>query len=165
MKSSFITLRPFHSEDMDQILDILTSERINKTYMLPDFTNREDAIPLFQRLVDLSANKNRFVRCIVLDGTAVGIVNETDIQNKTVELGYAIHPGYQNQGIMTKALRMAMDELFACGYREVICGAFSHNKASIRVMEKCGMIPTKKTETIPYRGKEHSCVYYAMRAE
>ena len=61
---------------------------------------------------------------------------------------------------MTRALKLAITELFSLGYREVITGAFDENGASIRVMEKAGMVKLDKIDEIDYRGKLHKCVYY-----
>ena len=46
----------------------------------------------------------------------------------------------------------------------VRCGAFSENTASIRVMEKAGMVREDFTEDIEYRGIMHHCVYYSINA-
>ena len=157
-----VFLRPILPEDREQMLDILTSDRVNRTYMLPDYENREDAIPLFLRLMELSNNETRFVRCISLDGKAIGFMNDVVIQGKIIELGYVIHPDYQNRGFMTAALKAAIAELAELGYRELITGAFSENTPSIRVMEKCGMVRQETTEEIPYRGQTHHCIYYSL---
>lgn len=155
-----IKLRPFRSEDRERILDILTSHRVNRTYMLPDYEKREDALPLFCRLTELSNDPARFVRCIVREDDAVGFLNDVKIRDGCIELGYVIHPDYHNRGYMTQALALAILELQNAGYRKVICGAFEENRASQRVMEKCGMERTEQTDEIDYRGKLHQCVYY-----
>lgn len=155
-----ITLRFFRQEDQSRILDILTDRTVNRTYMLPDFETKEDAIPLFNRLMLLSNDSHRFVRCIAADDIAIGFLNDVEIKNSTIELGYVIHPDSQGHGYMTAALRLAIHELFKLGYQEVICGAFEENKASQRVMEKAGMLPMTKTDDIEYRGFCHRCVYY-----
>ena len=46
----------------------------------------------------------------------------------------------------------------------VRCGAFPENTASIRVMEKAGMVREDFTEDIEYRGIMHHCVYYSIKA-
>ena len=38
-----VSLRPIVPEDRERMLDILTSDKVNKTYMLPDFETKEDA--------------------------------------------------------------------------------------------------------------------------
>ena len=158
-----VSLRAIHPGDRDRMLDILTSNVVNQTYMLPDFENREDAIPLFERLMALSKDKDKYVRAIDLDGALIGFLNHTEIQNNSIELGYIIHPHFRHRGYMTQALRLAISELFSIGYREILTGAFACNTASIRVMEKCRMEHLQRSETIEYRGRVHECIYYAIR--
>lgn len=158
-----VFLREILPEDRERMLDILTSGKVNKTYMLPDYLHREDATPLFLRLMDMSQDTKKYVRAIANESGLIGFLNHTDIQGKEIELGYVIHPDFQGKGYMTEALQLAIQELFDLGYEEVITGAFSANAASIRVMEKCGMIRLAKTDAIEYRGTTHTCVYYSRK--
>ena len=165
MEQNKITLRPFRPEDQETILEIVTSNKVNPTYMLPDFEKMEDAIPLFNRLMTLSQDSNRFVRCIALDDSPVGYLNDVEVKDGCMELGYVIHPEHHNRGYMTQALKLAISQVFQRQFTSVICGAFEHNKASQRVMEKAGMQLIGKTEDIEYRGKTHLCVFYEIRNE
>lgn len=160
-----VFLRPILPEDRERMLDILTSPKVNKTYMLPDYEQREDAAPLFLRLMEMCQDSSKYVRGIATGDGLVGFLNHTDIQGKEIELGYVIHPDFHGNGYMTEALKLAMEELFAMGYDEIITGAFSTNAASIRVMEKCGMERLAKTDEIEYRGLTHTCVYYRKKQE
>ena len=155
-----VFLREILPEDRERVLDILTSDKVNKTYMLLDYEKRQDALLLFIRLMDMSKEESKYVRAIATEAGLVGFLNHTDIQDKEIELGYVIHPEYHGRGYMTRALQLAMAELFSLGYEEILTGAFSSNLASIRVMEKCGMIRLSKTDEIEYRGTVHTCVYY-----
>ena len=158
-----LTLRTFRIEDQQRVLDMLTDTAVNQTYMLPDFEKKEDALPLFHRLRALSLDGSHFVRCIALNDKAIGFLNDVEIRDGSIELGYVIHPDSQGQGHMTNALKTAISELFESGYSMVICGAFEHNTASMRVMEKSGMCRIEKQDQIEYRGKTHNCVYYMKR--
>ena len=158
-----VSLRPFREEDRDIILDILTDETVKKTYMVPDYPYREDASPLFRRLFELSMQTDRYVRCIRINDAPAGFLNDVEITGKQIELGYVIHPAHQGRGYMTKALNIAISELFQRGFTEVITGAFEENRASLRVMEKCGMRKLEKTDEIAYRGRTHRCIYYSRR--
>ena len=160
-----VFLRSVLPEDRERMLDILTSEKVNKTYMIPDFPEREAAVPLFQRLMDMSQSGSKYVRAIDLDGGLIGFVNQVDLEDQTIELGYVIHPDFHGMGYMTDALKLAIEEMFEKGYTQVITGAFSSNLASIRVMEKCGMTKLDKTDEIEYRGVTHTCVYYRKLQE
>ena len=160
-----LMLRPFCPEDRPRMLQILTDGTVKQTYMLPDFDKKEDAIPLFEKLMGLSVNETRFVRCIALEGLVIGFLNDVEIRDGSIELGYVIHPDAQGKGFMTAALKTAIGELFEKGFQTVVCGAFEENKASLRVMEKAGMKPIDLTEIIEYRGKEHRCLYRAISKE
>ena len=165
MEQKLLKLRPFLPADQTRILETVTSTKVNQTYMLPDFERIEDAIPLFERLSKLSHDHSRFVRCIDVDGQAIGFLNDVEIKDGSIELGYVIHPGYHNRGYMTGALRLAIKDLFDRGYKAVVCGAFEGNNASLRVMEKAGMTPIEKVDIITYRGKDHRCFYRQIRNE
>ena len=156
-----VSLRPILQSDLERMLDILTSEKVNKTYMLPDFKQRQDATPLFERLMNMSQGQEKFVRAIDLEGSLIGFMNQVEVENSTIELGYVIHPEFHGKGYMPQALQLAFEELFRLGYEEVITGTFSTNTASIRVMEKCGMTKLSKTDEIEYREITHTCVYYS----
>ena len=160
-----VFLRQLQPEDQERMLDILTSDRVNKTYMLPDFAHREDALPLFQRLMNMSQGSETFVRAIALEDGLIGFMNQVEAENGSIELGYVIHPDFHGRGYMTQALKLGFEMLFNLGYQEVITGAFSTNAASIRVMEKCGMTKLTKTDQIDFRGKTHTCVYYSKTQE
>ena len=156
-------LRIFSAEDAAIMLDILTNTQVNRTYMLPDFETREDALPLFRRLMARSQDEAHFVRGIFADGTLVGFLNDVEIADGVIELGYVIHPQYWNRGYATGALKIAIADLFSLGFREVVCGAFEGNDASLRVMEKAGMRPLEKIDEIDYRGHTYRCFYRSIR--
>ena len=163
IRTNRLIIKPFSEADAEYALDLLTDNRINRTYMLPDFAKREDALPLFRRLMNLSRDKSRFVRGIYRDGVLIGFLNDVEIQDHTMELGYVISPAHWGQGYMTEALRAVLSHLFVMGYAEVITGAFESNQASIRVMENSGMKRISKTADIEYRGYIHKCIFYSAR--
>lgn len=155
-------LRPLTEQDEAALLELLTDEKIKLTYMLPDFAAREDAIPLARKLMELSQDETRFLRGMEEKGTLVGFLNDVEIMDGTVELGYVVHPGHWNRGYATAALKLAIEALFQKGFREVVCGAFEENPASLRCMEKAGMRRIDKVDEIDYRGKVHRCLYCSI---
>lgn len=163
LEVGLIGLAPLSDRDVEQVISILTDDTVKKTYMLPDFPSRVEAEKLFFRLKELSRQEGRYVRGVYLGETLIGFLNDVEINGNSVELGWVIHPDYHNKGYATRAVKRAVEELFALGDAEVVAGAFAENPASIRVMEKCGMTLLDKTEEIEYRGVVHRCVYYAIR--
>lgn len=160
-----VLLRTIVPDDQERMLDILTSGQVNRTYMLPDFPRREEAVPLFSRLMEMCQDTGSYVRAIATEDGLVGFLNSTEIQGTTIELGYVIHPNFHGRGYMTEALQLAIEELFSQGYKEILTGAFSTNIPSIRVMEKSGLTKLGKTDEIRYRGATHTCVYYSKKQE
>ena len=157
-----LQIKPICLADKEAVLDLLTNETVGKTYMLPQYKSREEAEPLLRRLLSLSADEKRYVAGVYLNGRFIGMMNETEIQDGKIEMGYAFLPAYYNRGFATEAFQGAIDYLFTKGFHTVVAGAFSENKASLRVMEKCGMTRQDDTDEIPYRGVMHTCVYYAI---
>lgn len=148
--------------DISEGVQILQNEVVNKTYMLPDLTP-EAAENLYDRLCSLSMQKDHFIRGIYLENKLIGFLNDTEITDSQIELGWVVHPDHHNRGYAAEAAKMAISELFARGFTEVVAGAFEDNPASIRVMEKCGMSRLEKTEEIDYRGAVHHCIFYSIK--
>lgn len=158
-------LRAITENDKYRMLQILTDERVNRTYMLPDFEDEKAAVPLFRRLCELSREENRFVRGVFVENRLVGFLNDVEIEGTSIELGYVIHPDCWGRGYATLALKSAIGQLFAKGYHRVCAGAFEENSASLRVMEKAGMHRISKTDTVEYRGKIYNCFYCQIDRE
>ena len=157
-----LILRKIEQADLDNLIDIFLNEEVAKTFILPDFKNRDDALKLAQKFSDLSKNYDRFVYGVCLNNRLIGFVNDVFIGENTVELGYVIHPNYKNNGYATEVLRESVELIFKSGFKIVRCGAFQENIASMRVMEKCGMQKTDEEEQIEYRGENKNCKYYQI---
>ena len=155
-----LTLHAIAPKDENALIDLLTHPTVGKTYMLPEFTAREEARPLAQKITALSADDTRFVYGVFLSDRLIGMVNDVTTQDTYIELGYAYHPNYYNRGYATEVLIACIDTLLSLGYPAVRTGAFPENTASIRVMEKAGMTRLAETETVEYRGKTYHCVLF-----
>ena len=134
-----LTLRQIEQADFDNLIDIFLNEEVKKTYMIPDFKSREDALKLAERFSELSKNYDRFVYGVCLNNRLIGFVNDVFIGENTVELGYAIHPNFKNNGYATEVLTACIKLIFESGFEVLKTGAFEENLASLRVMQKCGM--------------------------
>ena len=160
-----LEIKPISAEDREAVLDLVTDKIVGKTYMLPEYQNRAEAEPLFQRLMKLSGDECRYVAGVYLDGAFIGMMNDVEVKDKQIEMGYAYLPAYYNRGYATEAFKGAIEYLLAHGFETVLAGAFSENLASLRVMEKCGMVKQEYTDDWEYRGVTHTCIYYAAKKE
>ena len=162
IKTQRLLLAPVTDKDRESVLDILLDEEVGKTYMVPEFSCREDAVRIFEVFKRISHEHDRLVYGVFLDGALIGLVNDVGISRSEVELGYVIATAHKNQGYATEVLEAAIKEAFDRGLSTVVTGAFEDNTASIRVMQKCGMSKLDKDEIIEYRGVSHRCIYYSI---
>ena len=108
-----LTLQAFRDEDLAAACMLLSSAEVAKTYMLPDFRSTDEAAGLFRRLKELSESEEHFVRGIYLHETLIGFLNDVEIEEDSIELGYVIAPAHWGNGCATEALAAAIDAL--CG--------------------------------------------------
>ena len=160
-----VSLRPVAEEDREMFVELLTDEVVGRTYMVPDNIDGPLAEKIFLRNLERAADPSRYVRGIWSGETAVGVIHDVVSENGTVELGWALISGHHGKGYCTEAVRLAIMELRDLGYKTVTAGAFIENPASLRVMEKNGMKPITFEEIIPYKGKDHLCVYRSLDLE
>ena len=163
LKTPRLSLGEIRDCDFDAMMTIFKSDVVKSTYMVPDLETREAEIKLFERLRDLSLREDRYVFGIFLDGKLIGLLNDTEICGKTIEVGYALHPDYHGRGFATEALGAVIPYLFAEGFDQILAGAFECNPASLRVMEKSGMKRSNLTASVEYRGVTHKCIYYSIK--
>lgn len=164
IKTKRLVLRAINDHDRDDLIELLKNEEIGKTFMVPDFKSREHEDRMFETFKRLSNSDERFVYGIYLEGKLIGFINDVDITDLSVEVGYVIHPSESGKGYMTEALGAAMIEIFDSGFSAVKASAFEGNTASMRVMEKCGMVLSGEEESVEYRGVTHKCICYIKKA-
>ena len=165
IRTDRLVLRAIREEDTEDLLALLCDERVSRTFMLPEFPDREAALKLARRYCLLSEDPARFVMGICKDGGLIGIVNEVDKSETAMEIGYVIQPDLWNRGYATEMLKAVIPALFARGYDTVRAGFFEENRASARVMEKAGMHRTDQVDTVEYRGKSHRCLYCEIKKD
>lgn len=162
LQTQRLVLKAFDECDRQAMLDIFFNNEVKKTYMIPDFSSAEQAGVLFEKLMHFSRSEDHFVYGIYLHDTLIGFVNDCEIKDDSIELGYVIAPAYQNRGYATEAVRACIDELFRMGFGHITAGYFQQNTASCRVMQKCGMHKLDLEEDIEYKGTFHHCLYYGI---
>jgi len=86
------------------------------------------------------------------DGTYIGYVQAIPFENNTWEIGYHIGGDYTGQGYATEAVTAFLPVLLPqLGIHQITGICLTDNKASIKVMERCGF--TKEFEGIgSYQG-------------
>lgn len=161
IKTSRLEIKPYKESDRMGMIELLTNNEIKKTYMIPDFQTEEELTGMVKKLQEFSLSEDHFERGIYADDNLIGFVNDVEIGNDIIELGYVIHPVFHNNGYATEMLKSVIDELLHGKFSTVVAGAFVDNSASIRVMQKCGMVKIEKEDDVVYQGVKRHCVYFA----
>lgn len=156
-----LELKALREKDHDRMIYLLTCQDIKKTYMLPDFESKKEVSTFFRKIKEISLDDCLYFVGIFFHDQVIGFMNEVERKDRCIELGYVIDPVFQNKGFASEALNGMIHKMFDLGFKEVVCGAFDDNDASIRVMEKCGMVKMNRFDEIEYQGKFHHCVYYS----
>ncbi|MGM9590932.1 MAG: GNAT family N-acetyltransferase [Faecousia sp.] len=159
-----LTLRPYSEQDLEQLTALLTNREITKTFMVPDFVTREQAMKLAKKLISFSRLEDtmHLEYGIYLNHRLIGFVNDCGMEDREIEIGYVIHPDHQGHGYGTEAVKAVIEELREMGFQKVKAGFFMENTASRRVMEKCGMKQIDFYDEQEYQGALHKCLYYEI---
>ena len=159
LQTARLVLKPLEEKDRESMIHMAEDGQIKKTYMFQDFADRAQKDAFYDRLLALCASEKRVIFGIYLQDRLIGMLNETETDGESIELGYFIDSEYWNHGYASEALTAAIDELFQRGFKRVCAGYFEGNEASRRVMEKSGMKLTDKEAVINYRGVDHRCLF------
>lgn len=138
-----VVLRELLNDDLEKLAEYANNKKvsINLRDAFPNPYSLENAIN-FKKMVDSQHPKTFFA--IQYKENYVGNISlsiGTDVYRKSAEIGYFIGEPFWNKGITTKAVNIVTD----WGFRHldivrIYTGVFEFNKASQRVLEKCGFI-------------------------
>ena len=143
--------------DMAEAVHLNSLDEDNRRFM-PDevFETVEKAADTVSFLMGVYENGDGpLVYPILLkDGTYIGYVQAVPFDDGTWEVGYHIGQQYTRKGYATEAVKAFLPVILPQLGLQVIAGICqAENKASVKVMEKCGFI--KEFEGVgPYQGAE-----------
>lgn len=135
---------------------------------VPDevFETVEDATETVEFLIGVYENGNGPLVYPVLlkDGTYIGYVQAVPFDNGTWEVGYHIGGNYTKQGYATEAVTAFLPVIMKqIGITEIAGICLAENKASVKVMERCGF--NKLYEGMGnYQGQERMICRFSFKA-
>ena len=134
-----LLLRPFRSDDVDDVFAYATDPEWGRYLPLPDPYTRRSAEEFVASAI-LADPDTSPMWAIVHEGRASGGINLTTRGRDKVELGYSIARPLWGCGLTTEAARAVIDYGFEkLGLARIQASADTRNVASWRVMEKLGM--------------------------
>ena len=154
-----LILRPYRSDDLDSLLPILGDPESMRYYPHP--FSREECKAWIDRQLQRYQTDGFGLWAIEYhdDGVMIGDCGPT-VQivdgKREVELGWHIHPAYQNRGLATEAASKCRDYAFTeLGLRRLISLVRPENVPSCRVAEKIGMHVERDTRFGPDQWVHH----------
>lgn len=141
LSDGVVTLREFREEDAAIITQIANNAKIA--------SNLRDGFPYPYTIADArkfienaQSQHLQSLFAIEFEGNYVGNIGLTpgvDVYRKSAEIGYFIGEKYWGKGITTRAVKLIIHYGFHdLGLVRIDTGIFDDNKASMRVLEKCG---------------------------
>ena len=150
--------------DMAEAVHLNSLDEDNRRFV-PDevFETVEKAADTVGFLMDVYENGDGPLVYPVLlkDGTYIGYVQAVPFDDGTWEVGYHIGGNYTKNGYATEAVKAFLPVIMPkLGLFKIAGICLADNKASVKVMERCGFV--KEYEGIgPYQGEERRiCRYY-----
>ena len=145
--------------DMAEAVHLNSLDEDNRRFV-PDevFETVEDAADTVGFLMGVYENGDGPLVYPVLrkDGTYVGYVQAVPFDDGTWEVGYHIGIAYTKQGYATEAVRAFLPVIMPkIGITEITGICLADNKASVKVMERCGFEKLYEGPG-PYQGQERN---------
>ena len=165
LESARLRLRPPTPDDVGALMALAGEwEVVKYTARMPHPYTQADAETWIAAAHGPEAAHRPFAIELRARGTfigAIGFVAETD---GAPEIGYWLGRPYWDQGYATEALKTLIDHAFGTlGLDRLAARAVLANRASHRVLEKCGFVRGRETvELAPARGVRRPVVWYEL---
>ncbi|EOU1462995.1 GNAT family N-acetyltransferase [Clostridium perfringens] len=134
-------LRSFEEKDLMDFHEYCSQEGIGE---MAGWKHHSDLLNSEEALHNNIKNNNIFAIENKEDNKVIGhiSINEDseDGREDIKELGFVLNKNYHNRGIMTEVVYGILNYLFSNGIESVYACCFKNNKASKKLIEKCGFI-------------------------
>ena len=141
-----LRLRKLKSEDITFLMKSFPEKKLLKNIGLgkkPKDIKKKDEVSWIRKSIKAYKSKKPKVYnlLITLDGESIGAMgaHSIDFDNKSLEIGYWLAKEYRGKGIMTKAIRLFLKEIYKkFNPVRIVAYTFTFNPKSARVLEKNG---------------------------
>lgn len=162
-----ITLRPWHLDDVNDLVALANNKNIAQ-FMADVFPHPYTIENGKTFITFATSNPNSKIFAIIIDGKLVGSISlhlQTDILRKNAEIGYWLGEQHWGKGIITQAVPQMIDYGFKnMDIVRIFARIFGTNKASQKVIKKCGFKLEGKYDKTLYKNEEYlDELIYAIR--
>jgi ribosomal-protein-alanine N-acetyltransferase len=139
-----LLLRKLSPDDAPAVFEYGSRDAVTRNVLFPQHESLADSEAFLAKIFDQKGIEFGVVWGIVLkeNGKLIGTIglHHINLENKRLEVGYALHDDYWNKGIVTEATKALIDSVYSnttINRIEALC--VSDHVRSYRVMEKAGM--------------------------
>lgn len=167
LKTERILLRPFKMTDVEDFYEYAKVDGVGQMAGWSPHKNIEES----KQILEMFINSKRQL-AIEIDGKVVGSLGFEYYKEKNfpeyknllgTEIGYVLSKDYWGHGYMPEAVKAAINYLFDIEKVDfIMCGHFTYNNQSKRVIEKCGFIESREIEYDTFYGKVEIMKAYVM---
>ncbi len=166
LESERLILRPFYSEDIDDLYEYASVEGVGEMAGWRHHESKEKSKEILQMFID----EDRVFALVLKDsGKVIGSlgVEKYGLEDKLTEfdgylgreIGYVLSKAYWGKGLMPEAVSTVIDYLFGVMDLDFLtCGYYDFNSQSRRVQEKCGFKPYRRLQMETSMGTSESGV-------
>jgi ribosomal-protein-alanine N-acetyltransferase len=162
-----ITLRPWHINDLETLVNIANNPNISK-YMADVFPNPYTLETGKAFIEFATTNHNSKIFAIQLNNQVIGSIGlhlQADILKKNAEIGYWIGEEYWGKGVMKEAIKKMVD--YGFGHLDIVrifARIYGTNIPSQKVIEKSHFKLEAKFEKTIFKNNEFlDELIYAIR--
>lgn len=160
-----LILKPFSTSDVDDVFDYSKDEETTRYLSWDVHTSKDRSLEAIETYL---MDEAKYAITLKSTNKVIGCIDImfTDDDNR-VEFGYVLNNAYWNQGYMSESLSRIIKHCFEeqkC-IDEIEGLLFIENRASARVMEKCGMKWSKSVKNLNKDGKIIEMDHYIITKE
>ena len=165
-----LLLRAVSPSDANEIIAIRSNKETMKYIDRPLTVSTEDALQLIKKIIDHAAANEAITWAITLqnNNSLIGTIGfwKIDKEHHRAEIGYLLHSGHHQKGIMQEALSAVLDFGFTnMQLHSVEANINPANEASKKLLEKNKFIQEAYfKENFFYNGKFLDSVIYSLLA-
>ena len=162
-----LILRPFREEDAPQVYDYARDPQVGLNAGWKPHESVEESLEIIRTVFSAP---HVFAVTLRDSGRVIGSAGFTGRQRgggqREDELGYALHPRWWGQGLMTEACRKLIEYGFSeMGLESIWCTHYDGNDRSRRVIEKCGFQKAFSQVLYDEFGEHLTHFYFLLRED
>lgn len=169
LETDRLILRPWRKEDVKDFNEYARVDGVGQMAGWNPHTSMEESKKILEMFID---EKKTFAIELKENHKVIGSlgleelsdeINETYDNLTGREIGYVLSKDYWGRGLVPEAVKRVIEYCFKDEkYDYLLCGHFSFNQQSKRVIEKCGFRYVKEMEVVTLTGQKHDTLLYVL---